>query len=162
VRRARLLILFLVALGTGTAGFRAVTAQDTEPPGESSYGETPGELRPFGASGEPARRFFVTPPEFRGPGREAPPPAHVEEVPLGVMLPIGGPDADRGQRMLNGITLAVEEANDGGGFAKGVPFTLVTRAENESWGATANAAVELATREGCTRSSVRSRTAPRT
>jgi branched-chain amino acid transport system substrate-binding protein len=133
------------AVALALAGIAPLFAQDRE--GDDRYGETPEALRPFRRGGEPERRFFTEAPEFRGPGREAAAPV-VDAVRLGVLAPAGGPGAGRGRRMQNGIDLAVADANGAGGFAPGVPFELLVRAENESWGAAADAAVDLATRYG--------------
>jgi branched-chain amino acid transport system substrate-binding protein len=117
-------------------------AQDTAPREPEKHGATPERLRPFGGVGEPYKRFFVDPPEFRGPGREDPEP-QVDEVRIGVIAPLAGPERVPGKRMVNGITLAVEEANAAGGYKKDVPFKILVRDETSAWGAAADAGVEL-------------------
>lgn len=128
-----LLALFLLAAAPKSNG-------EGEP--GSRYGETPEELVPFRDLGEPYARFFLAPPEFRGPGRELAEPEGVEQVTLGVLLPLEGADAGRGRRMRQGIELALAEANRDGGYL-GAPFVAIYRDESQEWGAGANAAVEL-------------------
>jgi len=110
----------------------------------SNYGATPSELLPHRDAGEPARRFFTTPPVFRGPhfgGAEA-------TATIGVIAPLTGDDVARGARMLEGVDLAVEEANAAGGLREGVPFRTLVRDENLTWGAAGNAAVDLVYDQG--------------
>lgn len=146
------------ARGWGTTAVCALLtlALATQPPSaaqtagetESRYGETPEELVPFRGAGEPYAVFFTEPPQFRGPGREVPGPAHPESVPLGVLIPVEGIDQVLGRRMRNGVELAIAEANRTGGFRDGIPFVPVYRDESQAWGASANAAVELAFEHG--------------
>src|SRR6185503_7829574 len=108
-----------------------------------NYGGTPSELVPHRDAGEPCRRFFATPPEFRGPGRETPEPAGLDSVRIGVIAPLTGEDQPRGERLLEGIALAIDEGNAAGGFREGMPFRTLVRDENLTWGAAGNAAVDL-------------------
>ena len=111
------------------------------------YAETPEELEPFRDSGEPYSRFLDTPPTFRGPGRDEPPPEGLESVVIGVLMPFGGLDRELGLHFRRGVELAIDEANAGGGF-EGLPFEPLFRDEAQAWGAAANAAVELVTERG--------------
>jgi branched-chain amino acid transport system substrate-binding protein len=135
--RARLALPRAAALVAAAAA--AGLAQDDR------YGGTPDALVPHRGSGEPERRFFLTAPTFRGPHGEAP---AARTATIGVVSALTGPDADRGARMLEGLALAVDEANAAGGFRDGVPFRTVVRDENLSWGAAGDAAVDLVYDEG--------------
>jgi len=128
----------------------ALLAQDgQEPPpkedtGGGSYGGTPDTLVPFRGVGEPARRFFVQEPMFRGPGRDEPPPEGLKSIVIGLLAPLRGQDAAAGRAMQNGVALALEEANEAGGFGDGhLPFEMLVRDESATWGAAGDAAVEL-------------------
>jgi branched-chain amino acid transport system substrate-binding protein len=111
---------------------------------QDRYGDTPTELAPHRGAGDPYRRFFTTPPVFRGPHESA-----AKTTPtIGVVAPLTGEDVARGARMLDGIALAVEEANAAGGFRDGAPFRTLVRDENLAWGAAGNAAVDLVDDEG--------------
>jgi len=143
VRRAVLRTAALFVL----AGAVVTSAQD-EPAAPRRYGDTPEDLLPHRGFGEPARRFFTEAPTFRGPGVYAADAARKDAVLFGVIAPLTGDDCELGRRMLDGITLAVEDANAAGGFAPGVPFAVSVRDENKSWGAAGDAAVDLVTNEG--------------
>jgi ABC-type branched-subunit amino acid transport system substrate-binding protein len=106
------------------------------------YGNTPEDLRPFGRFvAKPYRQFFVEPMVFTGPGRDKPEP-EVRTVKIGLLAPvershetyIGGP-------MLWATQMALDEANQEGGF-RGKPFELVVHNDTGLWGASAN---EIAT-----------------
>jgi branched-chain amino acid transport system substrate-binding protein len=130
--------------------FAPAGAQTPEPEAqeqEQAYGQTPEELLPYRGAGRPYGEFFLEPPTFRGPGREAPEPAVPAEIRLGVLLPAEGIDVDEGMRMRHGVELALAEANAEGGY-RGAPFVGLYRDESQAWGASANAAVDLAFEEG--------------
>lgn len=120
---------------------------DEPPPELLPYGATPKALVPYVGEGEPARRFFREPPAFRGPAHDVDASA-AGPVRIGVIAPEAGADGALGQRMRHGLTLALEEANAGGGYAPGRPFALVQRDENDTWGAAGNALVDLMRGEG--------------
>lgn len=152
--------LGVVAVLLAVAGAPASRAGDAPPagapaPAEPSssapapYGATPDALVPHRGAGEPASRFFVEPPTYRGPGADDPEPADVREVRFGVLAPLSGVDAPIGRRIVDGYTLAVEDANAAGGLRPGVPFRLLPADENDTWGAAGNALVELTTHRGC-------------
>ncbi len=108
-----------------------------------AYANTPIELFPFGRFQKPYKFFFAEPVEFLGSGRDKLPPADLNEVRVGFLGPIEGSRyAQLGRRMLQGATLALEEANTEGGY-HGLPFVLVTRNDLGIWGASSNELVEL-------------------
>ncbi len=109
----------------------------------TAYGNTPKELLPYRRFQTPYKYFFTEPQAFLGPGREKATPTGLEAVKIGFMGPLGGSaEAPLGRRMLQGATLALEEANGEGGY-KGLPFVLVKRNDTGLWGASANELVKL-------------------
>lgn len=108
------------------------------------HGRTPGSLSPYARAVEPYRRFFLTPPEYRGPSRDKPFAEGVEGVPIGVLAPLEGtPDDELGASLLHGVELAIEEANDQGGYG-GLPFEVVARNDQALWGSSSNTLVQFA------------------
>lgn len=108
-----------------------------------SYGNTPAELLPYRQFQKPYKFFFAEPQRFLGPGREKSPPPGLKAVKIGFLGPLkGSPEAPLGQGMLQGATLALEEANEQGGY-HGLPFVLVTRNDQGIWGASSNEIVKL-------------------
>jgi branched-chain amino acid transport system substrate-binding protein len=145
--RRAVVAALVVAVSTVTVGLHA--QEDGGEGKDDSYGRTPEKLTPFRGVGEPARRFFVEAPAFRGPGREDAPPPGLTSVRFGVLAPVHGPDAGAGRHMLQGVRLALEEANAKGGFGpQKLPFEMVVRNEAESWGAAGDAAVDLVYDDG--------------
>ena len=149
---SRLLTAALFAALTAAFIYAAVTlpvlrADDEEPGAQERYADTPAELLPFRGLGRPYKRFFTEPPVFRGPGRDVPAPEGVTSARIGLLVPRSGADERHGRSMERGVTLAIEQANAAGGLAAGVPFELVIRDEAKAWGAAADAAVELVTRQ---------------
>jgi ABC-type branched-subunit amino acid transport system substrate-binding protein len=107
------------------------------------YAGTPAKLAPFRAYQSPYVFFFDERLEYLGPGRDKAPLSELTEVRLGFVGPIeGSRHARLGRRMLQGATLAVEEANAEGGF-DGLPFTLIVRNDLGLWGASSNEIVAL-------------------
>lgn len=121
---------------------------------DRNYGHTPRDLEPFGYVA-PFKRHFLVQMEYTGPGRAIPEPEHVETVKIGFLGPIeptvsvatGGRSHEEnlGQMMLRGTQLAVEEANEQGGYRpRGIPFELVVRNDNGLWGSSGNEIINLA------------------
>jgi len=109
----------------------------------TAYGNTPKELLPYRQFQKPYKHFFTDPQAFLGPGREKPFPTDLKAVKIGFLGPLGGSaEAPLGRQMLQGATLALEEANAKGGY-KGLPFVLVKRNDTGLWGASANELVKL-------------------
>jgi ABC-type branched-subunit amino acid transport system substrate-binding protein len=108
------------------------------------YANTPPELLPFGQYRSPYVFFFNDRIEHLGPGRDKAPPSDLTEVRLGFLGPIeGSRDGRLGRRMLQGATLAVEEANADGGYDGRLPFTLMVRNDTGLWGASSNELMAL-------------------
>jgi branched-chain amino acid transport system substrate-binding protein len=70
--------------------------------------------------------------EYVGPGRQISPPADVKEVLIGYFGP-SEPSDPRGGDMWNAACLAIEQANQAGGY-KGMPFRLVAGWSDNPWG----------------------------
>jgi len=124
---------------------------------DNNYGQTSEDLEPFGAV-KPYMEHFLLQMEYTGPGRAIPEPAHVDTVKLGFIGPImstvsvatGGMSHEEplGVRMLQGARLAIEQANEKGGyFRRGIPFELFVANDNGLWGASGNEIVKMAYKE---------------
>ncbi|MFQ5493981.1 MAG: ABC transporter substrate-binding protein [Phycisphaerae bacterium] len=127
------------------AGPPATCARPPDPPPRPSarenYGRTPDTVIPYRHFREPYRRFFQKTPLYRGTGRAATPTTPVATVRIGVLAPgESAPDGDAGREMIDGITLAIEEANAAGGL-RGIPFETVVREDTGAWGSTADETV---------------------
>jgi len=121
---------------------------------DSSYARTTSEMEPF-RHVKPYRQHFLLQLEYTGPGRVIPEPEHVDSVKLGFIGPIestisvatGGKSHEEilGVKMLQGVRLAIEQANARGGYLKRkVPFELVVSNDNGLWGASGNEIVNMA------------------
>ncbi len=111
---------------------------------EENYGKTPAEFLPFGRFQDPYIRFFTYPPQpYLGPNRDKPVPRDVDEVRIGVLAPLeGSPIVAYGIQMLQGASLAVEQANAKGGY-KGIPYKVMPHNDVGLWGAAANEVVKM-------------------
>ena len=142
-------------------------------PDSASYAKTPQEYRPYGHFADPYKLFFMDQLEYPGYGRHIPEPEHVETVKIGFIGPIigsvsesvGGPNevvlrvnqrqvrwdgyqashlAPLGIKMLQGAQLAVQQANERGGYRGTVPYELIIRNDNGNWRSSGREAVLLA------------------
>ncbi len=111
---------------------------------KENYGKTPDELFPFSHFQEPYKRHFIYPPQpYRGPNRDKPEPKGLKEVRIGFLGPLkGSPLVDYGQQMIQGVQLAIDEANTRGGY-KGLPFVVMPHNDVGLWGASANEVVKM-------------------
>jgi ABC-type branched-subunit amino acid transport system substrate-binding protein len=113
---------------------------------EAIYGNTPEDLKPWANYvKEPFKKFWVpsdNPVEFWGPGRDKPEP-EIDTVKLGVIAPITRSyETYIGQSVLQGMQMAVDEANASGGY-KGKKFETILKNDTGLWGATANEVISL-------------------
>ncbi|MEJ2502432.1 MAG: ABC transporter substrate-binding protein [Gemmatimonadota bacterium] len=144
-------VLTLVA-ATAVLGPAGTAGQSTDPARASrtatdstaNYGKTPDELLPYRGFRDPYIEFFADEQPFLGTGRDKAPPAGLESVRIGLLAPLDDASAEAvmGRRMLQGATLAVEEANADGGY-RGLPFEIVVRDDVGPWGSSSNKFVEL-------------------
>ncbi len=116
-----------------------LSAQETKPAKDGQrYAKTPDTLIPYREFREPYARFFQTIAEFLGSGRDKTSAQTPRTVRIGLFAPTGSaPDADLGREMIEGVQLAIEQANTAGGY-KGIPFEIVQRADTGLWGASSN------------------------
>ena len=116
-----------------------LAAQNTD----ENYGKTPDELLPYGRYQDAYIYHFHEPQAFTGAGREKPEPTDISEVRIGVLAPLEGDVmAPQGNQLLQGATLAIEEANLRGGY-KGLPFVIKPHNDVGLWGAAANEVVKM-------------------
>ncbi len=110
---------------------------------EKNYGNTPDKVVPYANFQNAYKKHFVEPMPFRGAGREKAAPTGLETVKIGFLAPLeGSKDVPKGQQMLQGATLAMEQANAKGGY-KGTSFELLPHNDVGLWGAAANEVVAM-------------------
>jgi len=108
-----------------------------------NYGKTPDELVPYGQFQKAYKNFFDDTQDFTGAGREKPEPTGLSEIKIGLLGPLDGSVmVPQGIQMLQGATLAMEEANQAGGY-KGIPFKILPHNDVGLWGAAANEVVKM-------------------
>jgi len=116
-----------------------VNAQDEK----MMYGNTPDSIFPYNKFQKAYKYHFVEPMEFLGAGREKKAPTDLTEVRIGFLGPLdNSPIVPLGLQMLNGATLALEQANAKGGY-KGIPYKLMIHNDVGLWGAAANEVVDM-------------------
>lgn len=132
-------ISIIVLFGILAFDFTVLKAQE-----EDNYGKTPDELLPFSRFRDPYKRFFTYPPQpYLGPNRDKPEPIGLKEIKIGVLAPMEGSHiVEYGTQMLQGATMAVEEANKKGGY-KNIPYVILPHNDVGLWGAAANQVVEM-------------------
>jgi len=124
---------------------------------DPDYARTSRDVGPF-RHVKPFKEHFLLQLEYTGPGRAKPEPENVKTVKIGFIGPIestvsvatGGRSHEEalGNKMLQGVRLALEEANARGGYLKRkIPFELVVSNDNGLWGASGNEIVKLAYRD---------------
>jgi ABC-type branched-subunit amino acid transport system substrate-binding protein len=124
---------------------------------DHNYAKTAVDVEPFSGV-TPFKEHFLEQMEYTGPGRAIPEPEDVNSVKLGFIGPImstvsvatGGKSHEEplGIQMLQGVRLAIEQANERGGYLKRkIPFELVISNDNGLWGASGNEIVDMAYRE---------------
>lgn len=107
------------------------------------YGNTPDKVFPYNNFQKAYIYHFIEPIQFYGAGREKPAPKGLKEVRIGFLGPLeGSAIVSLGKQMLNGSTLAIDEANKKGGY-KGIPFELMVHNDVGLWGAAANEVVKM-------------------
>ena len=110
---------------------------------KDTYGNIPKDYVAYDKYQKAYKYHFLEPLGFYGAGREEPPPAGLKEVRIGFLGPLDGSIiVPYGKQMLNGATLALEEANKKGGY-RGLPFTMMVHNDVGLWGAAANEIVKM-------------------
>ena len=121
---------------------------------DDNYARSSVDVEPF-RHVTPYKEHFLEQMEYTGPGRAIPEPEHVDTVKIGFIGPImstvsvatGGKSHEEvlGIAMLRGARLAVEQANQKGGYLKrNIPFELVISNDNGLWGASGNEIIKMA------------------
>lgn len=145
MRISKRINLALIVGLTGFLMFQATldsTAQYQEKE-DTNYGNTPTRQIPYANWQDAYIKHFMEPQAFTGAGREKPEPKGLTEVRLGVLAPLEGNIlVPQGKQLLQGATLAVEEANSEGGY-KGLPFKIMPHNDVGLWGAAANEVVKM-------------------
>jgi ABC-type branched-subunit amino acid transport system substrate-binding protein len=137
------------------------------------YGKTPTEYEPYSRFEKPYKRFFLDTLEYPGYGRHIPEPNIIDTIRIGFIGPIfdttndsvgdlkGAPLrvnqrvirwdgyqashlAPLGIKMLQGATLAIEEANRRGGYRDKIPYKMVVRNDNGNWRSSGREIIMLA------------------
>jgi len=99
------------------------------------YTAAPEDLRPFSKFTTPYYEYYQDLIEYNGAAREVPDPdlKDLSEIRIGFLGPLGyHPDQELGAHMLNGASMAIDEANAAGGYG-GKPFRLITHNDYNNW-----------------------------
>ena len=113
----------------------------SNPPGRPAprslkpYTGAPEDLRPFSKFTTSYYEYYQDLIEYNGAAREIADPdlKDLNEIRIGFLAPLyDHPDQVPGNRMLNGATMAIDEANAAGGYC-GKPFRLVTHNDYDNW-----------------------------
>lgn len=136
-------LLKILAIFCFTILFPCFLLNGQEMEKKANYGNIPDELVAYDRYQKAYKYYFLEPTQFYGAGREKPPPRNLTEVRLGFLGPLeGSVIVSLGNQMLQGATLAVEEANKKGGY-NGIPFRLMVHNDFGLWGAAANEVVKM-------------------
>ena len=140
--RLRLAVLTAVVLVYAASAQTATPcACGKNPPGRPAtrslkpYAGAPEDLRPFSKFTAPYYEYYQDLIEYNGAAREIPDPnlKDLTEVRIGFLGPLyDHPEQVLGNRMLNGATMAIDEANATGGYG-GKPFRLITHNDYDNW-----------------------------
>ncbi len=110
---------------------------------QENYGNIPKTYVAYDKYQKAYKYHFLEPIGFYGAGREVPPPANLKEVRIGFLGPLeGSVIVAYGTQMLQGATLAIEEANKKGGY-RGIPYKMMIHNDVGLWGAAANEVVKM-------------------
>src|SRR5215469_6546250 len=137
-----LYVLFMVIFASATHAQTPFTcACGKNPPGPplnrslKPYAGAPEDLRPFSKFTMPYYEYYQDLIEYNGAARDIPDPdlKDLTEIRIGFLAPLyDHPDQVSGNRMLNGATMAIDEANANGGYG-GKPFRLITHNDYDNW-----------------------------
>jgi ABC-type branched-subunit amino acid transport system substrate-binding protein len=109
------------------------------------YANAPDDLRPYSRFTKPYYEHYTKTVEYNGPARDVPVPdlKDLTEVRIGFLGHIQDHrDQALGRMMLNGATMAIDEANAAGGYG-GKPFKLMVHNDAALWGASSNEIVKM-------------------
>jgi branched-chain amino acid transport system substrate-binding protein len=110
---------------------------------KQNYGNIPDDLVAYDKYMKAYKYHFLTPMQFYGAGREKPEPVGLKDVKIGFLGPLEGSIlVGLGKQMLQGAQMAIDEANQKGGY-KGIPFKMMIHNDVGLWGAAANEVVKM-------------------
>jgi branched-chain amino acid transport system substrate-binding protein len=141
MRLVKILVTVAVLTGAAWAQTPAPCSCGKNPPGPPAprslkpYAGAPDDLRPFSKYTKPYYEFYQNLVEYNGAARDIPDPdlKDLDEIRIGFLAPLRDhPDQVLGNRMLNGATMAIDEANAAGGYG-GKPFRLITHNDYNNW-----------------------------
>lgn len=133
----------------------AYTVPDLKLRRDENFANTPADIEPYSGV-KPYKEHFLVPIEYTGPGRAIPEPGpELKTVKIGFIGPIMnlpsvatggmGHEAALGKMMLKGAQMAIDEANEGGGYLRrGIPFELKVVNDNGLWGSSGNEITNMA------------------
>ena len=148
----RALLSLLLFVGAGLAQSPGPCSCGANPPGPppprtlEPYANAPDDLRPYSRFTKPYFENYTKTVEYNGPARDIPVPdlKDLPEVRIGFLGPVyEHRDEALGRMMLNGATMAIDEANAAGGYG-GKPFKLMVHNDQAIWGASSNEMVKMA------------------
>ena len=137
----RIVALGIVLLSTAFAQTPSPCSCGANPPGPPAprslkpYTGAPQDLRPFTKFTAPYFEYYQDLIEYNGAARDVPDPdlKTLSEIRIGLLAPLyDHPDQLLGNHMLNGATMAIDEANASGGYG-GKPFRLITHNDYDNW-----------------------------
>jgi len=147
----RTLLSLLLLAGAALAQSPGPCSCGANPPGRppertlEPYANAPDDLRPYSHFAQPYFENYTKTVEYNGPERDIPVPdlKDLTEVRIGFLGPVSEHrDEALGRMMLNGATMAIEEANAAGGYC-GKPFKLMVHNDSAIWGASSNEIVKM-------------------
>ncbi len=127
----------------------AYTVPDLKLRRDENFAKTASDIEPYSGV-KPYKENFLLQIEYTGPGRAIPEPGpELKTVKIGFIGPIQnlpsvatggmGHEAALGRMMLKGAQMAIDEANEGGGYLRrGIPFELKVVNDNGLWGSSGN------------------------
>ncbi len=141
MRLVNALVMTAVLAAAVLAQTPAPCACGKNPPGPPAprslkpYAGAPDDLRPFSKYTKPYYEFYQNLVEYNGAARDIPDPdlKDLDAIRIGFLAPLyDHPDQALGNRMLNGATMAIDQANAAGGYG-GKPFRLITHNDYNNW-----------------------------
>jgi ABC-type branched-subunit amino acid transport system substrate-binding protein len=133
----------------------AYTVPDLKLRRDENFANTASDIEPYSGV-KPYKEHFLLQIEYTGPGRAIPEPGpELKTVKLGFIGPIQnlpsvntggmGHESVLGKMMLKGAQMAIDEANEGGGYLRrGIPFELKIVNDNGLWGSSGNEVTNMA------------------
>src|SRR5450755_2607507 len=141
MRRVLVCVVAAVLASTACAQTSPLCSCGSNPPGPPAprslkpYTGAPEDLRPFSKFTTPYFEHYQDLVEYNGAARDIPDPdlKDLTEIRIGFLAPLyDHPEQVLGNRMLNGATMAIDEANATGGYG-GKPFRLITHNDYDNW-----------------------------